>query len=74
MKEIRLKISGMHCGSCEKIIQMDLSDIPGVIDSRIDAKTGSGLVKVEDPVSSETVIATIDKAGYKAKLMGDKIG
>lgn len=71
MKEIKLKISGMHCGSCEKIIQMDLSDVTGVIESKIDSKTGSGLVKTEDSVSDDLVIQTIQSTGYKAQLAGE---
>ena len=71
MKELKLKISGMHCESCEKIIQMDLGDIAGVIESDIDSKTGSGLVKTEDSVSPEVIIKAINNAGYKAELVGE---
>ncbi|MCL5407621.1 MAG: heavy-metal-associated domain-containing protein [Patescibacteria group bacterium] len=68
MKELKFKISGMHCGSCEKIIQMELDDTEGVLESRVDSKTSSGFVKTEDNVSPETIIETIKKAGYKAEL------
>lgn len=73
MKNLNLKISGMHCGSCEKIIQMDLDDVDGVIEAEIDSKKGTGLVKVEDSVSSEVILKTINDAGYKAELVGAKI-
>ncbi|KKQ74331.1 MAG: copper chaperone [Berkelbacteria bacterium GW2011_GWB1_38_5] len=68
MKELKFTISGMHCGSCEKIIQMKLEDIKGVLESDISSETSSGLVKTEDNVSSETIIEAIKKAGYKAEL------
>lgn len=68
MKEIKLKISGMHCSSCEKIIEMDLSDLEGVQESKISSSTGEGLVKVDDSVSAENVINVIEKSGYKAKV------
>lgn len=71
MKEIKLKISGMHCESCEKIIQMDLGDVDGVLESNIDSKTGDGLVKVEDSVSEDLIIKTINNAGYKAQIVGE---
>lgn len=71
MKEIKLKISKMHCESCEKIIQMDLDDIAGVIDAKISSKNGTGLVKVEDSVSSESIIKAIEHLGYKAELAGE---
>ena len=70
MKKLKLKISGMHCGSCERIIQMNLSDINGVIDSHIDAKTGQGLVTVSDTVSDDLIISTIKDTGYHAQLTG----
>lgn len=70
MKEIKLKISGMHCSSCEKIIQMDLDDVEGVIESKIDSKDGSGLIKVEDSVSEDLIVKTVNDAGYQTQLIG----
>jgi copper chaperone CopZ len=71
-KLIKLKITGMHCSSCEKIIQMDLEDVSGVIESEINSKTGTGLVRVEDSMLPEAIIKVIGDAGYKAEIAGDK--
>lgn len=74
MKELKFKISGMHCGSCEKIIQMELDETKGVIDSQISSKMNSGLVKTEDDVSPETIIKAISEVGYKAEIInGDHL-
>lgn len=71
MKEIKLKISGMHCQSCEKLIKMDLEDLDGVLDIKIDSKDGMGKIAVADNVSSGLIIKTIGDTGYKAELMGE---
>lgn len=68
MKELKFKISGMHCGSCEKLIQMELEDTEGVLESEISSQTAIGLVKVEDNVSAQTIINAIGNSGYKAEL------
>ena len=72
MKEIKLKIVGMHCESCEKLIQMELGDTAGVLESEIDAKTGTGLIKTEDSIESDAVIEAVKKAGYKAEISKEK--
>ncbi|EKD56400.1 MAG: hypothetical protein ACD_58C00200G0001 [uncultured bacterium] len=72
-KEIKLKISGMHCASCEKIIAMKLEELDGIIDFKIDAKSGSGIVITKDNVLSSQIIEIINKAGYKSKVESEKM-
>jgi len=68
MKNINLKIEGMHCESCEKIIKMEIEEVPGVLESKIDSKIGTGNIKVEDSVEGEVIIEAVKKAGYKAEI------
>lgn len=72
MKHIELKIAGMHCESCEKIIKMELDDAAGILDSVIDSKAGTGNIKVEDSVSNEDILKIIADAGYKAEILEEK--
>src|SRR3989339_143801 len=67
-KKIHLKISGMHCGSCEKIIDAELIGVPGIISSKIDAQAGAGVVETEDSVAESAVVAAIKVAGYDAEI------
>ncbi|MFA6423772.1 MAG: heavy metal translocating P-type ATPase [Candidatus Magasanikbacteria bacterium] len=68
-KKIHLKISGMHCESCEKIISAELAGVPGIISSHIDAKAGNGIVEVEDSVVESAVVAAIKVAGYDSEIL-----
>ncbi len=69
MKTIHLKIAGMHCESCEKIISMELSNVPGVVKSNIDSKAGHGMIQVEDSVVESALIAAIKVAGFDSEVL-----
>ena len=57
-------VKGMHCPSCEKLLQMDIGDIAGVKSVKADWKKGT--VDVEgDKIDSELVKKAIRGNGYK---------
>lgn len=61
--------TGMHCPSCSMLIQMDVSDLPGVSSVAADHKTGMTEVTYEDSsVTPDQIIEAIKKAGYGAEL------
>ncbi|MDO8524267.1 MAG: heavy-metal-associated domain-containing protein [bacterium] len=73
MKKIILKISGMHCASCEKIITMELGELPGVSNIKIDSTSGVGELEIDSGlVSEQAVLQTIEKAGYKAEIANEE--
>ncbi|MBI2675759.1 MAG: heavy-metal-associated domain-containing protein [Candidatus Aenigmarchaeota archaeon] len=64
MEKMNLNVKGMHCSSCEKLIQMALEDI-GV---KAKADNRKGIVSVEfDPSKSslKKIKESIEKEGYK---------
>ena len=63
-EKLHLKIDGMHCESCEKIITAELSEIAGIADIKINAADGSGELSAPEEVSSETITQAITRAGY----------
>lgn len=65
-----LRIAGMHCSSCAMAIDMDLEDVPGVVEARTNFARGTTEV-VFDPaqVDQEMIIAAIREAGYTASPM-----
>ena len=69
-RTIKLRIEGMHCESCEKIITMELQEIPGVESAKINSQTGAGLVMVREEVSDAQIIAAVVKAGYQSRIVG----
>lgn len=66
-KQARLAIEGMHCPSCARVIQEELRELAGVHAVQVDFGKKRGRV-VFDPqfVSSQKLVATIEKLGYRA--------
>ena len=74
-QKINLEISGMHCGSCEKIIALELSELPGVSEIKINAEKGEGKLMLDVAAnSSQDVIDAIKRAGYGATIVSEKTG
>ena len=65
MAKMAFKVSGMHCSSCEKLLQMNISELKGVKSVKADAI--KGMVEVEgDGIDSSSVKKAIVQSGYKA--------
>ena len=71
-KTVKLHIEGMHCGSCEKIIELELAEVPGLKSAKISWQNGEGDVVVEQGVSDQQIIEAVRKAGYKGEIIGNK--
>lgn len=68
MASIRLKTSGMHCGSCAKRIEMEVAELPGVSSVKADAQ--SGLTEVDFDSSQtgvDAIVEAVKTAGYDAQ-------
>lgn len=69
MNNINFKISGMHCKSCEKLIKMELEEVPGVSDVKIDYNSTKASAKLDPHLSKPAdVIEVIKKIGYQAEM------
>jgi copper chaperone CopZ len=70
MKTTTIQTSGMHCPSCAMLIEMNVSDLPGV--DSVKASHGDGLTTVSfDPakVDAARIAEEIRAAGYEAKIV-----
>ena len=64
MAKMSFKVKGMHCPSCEKLLQMDIGDITGVRSVKADWKMG--MVEVEgEKLDSDAIKKAILDSGYK---------
>ena len=72
-KYLKLKIDGMHCGSCETIITELLSDLSLEIkDIKISSANKSGeLIYDDQKVTKDQIIKIIEKEGYKVKEISE---
>ena len=68
---LRLKTSGMHCGSCAMLIDMTLTELDGVSASKSDAAAGETIVTFDDTaVTPEVLVAAVQGVGYEAEVDG----
>ncbi|MGA9060890.1 MAG: cation transporter [Terracidiphilus sp.] len=71
MPEFKLKIDGMHCGSCVRRVSQALAATPGVVVNEVSVgaarlTTAQEAAPDDDPVG--LAIAAVAKAGYTAHL------
>lgn len=69
MDKLSLKISGMHCESCEKIIGMELSEIPGIQNVKISSVAGTGELEASPDVNNSKIEEALVRAGYSGKVV-----
>jgi copper chaperone CopZ len=60
------KVTGMTCGHCEAAVRSEVSEIAGVEQVEVSAKTGSLVITSSAPVDDAPVLAAVDEAGYEA--------
>lgn len=69
MTKEQFKVSGMHCTSCAMNIEGELEDLRGVMKANVNfAKQLTHVEYDEKIVSSQQIIATIQKLGYEVNL------
>jgi len=69
MEKIILKISGMHCASCEKIITIELKEVEGVEVVKVNHQTGEAVIEAEAETDKNAIIDAVKKAGYEAQIV-----
>ncbi len=67
--KIILKIAGMTCKSCEKLITGELSELSNVTDIKISSANGSGELIATSEVSDKSILKAIVDAGYKGTIV-----
>lgn len=70
-RQWQLKISGMSCASCVGRIETALRRLPGVLEASVNLATETAAVRGLASVDSDTLIATVTRAGYGARLQDD---
>lgn len=68
MKNIHINITGMGCAACVKKCTDALQAVPGITEVSVDLKGKCADVSCQDDISSQTLLAAISAAGFKASL------
>lgn len=67
MNSYEYQVSGMTCGHCEMSIRKTLSEVAGVENIQVSAKTGKLVVIGSGAVDEAEVLAAVYEAGYAAE-------
>jgi len=71
-KRLRIEIEGMHCTSCEKLLNEGIKELAGVLESRVSFENKNASV-LYDPTKTkrEDILTVIEKEGYKTKIASE---
>lgn len=65
---LELNLGGLHCTSCATNIDLELEDLPGVIESNTNYQTQKSVLKIQpDNVKLDQIKSIIKKLGYQVK-------
>ncbi len=66
---LKLKIDGMHCSSCAKVISLGLEELTGVGKIVIDEKSKLAEIEFdENKISQDKILETIRNSGYTPNI------
>ncbi|HEX3436373.1 MAG TPA: heavy-metal-associated domain-containing protein [Pseudacidobacterium sp.] len=66
MKEITLRIDGMHCGACIRRVTQALQKVEG--SEVTEVRVGAARVAVPETAAEPAILDALAKAGYSAHL------
>ena len=68
MKDIKLKIAGMHCTGCSSRLEKVLNNIGGVEKAKVSFEEEEAVITYDnEKVSEKQIIIEIEEAGFKAE-------
>jgi Cu+-exporting ATPase len=66
VESVELDIGGMTCASCASRVEKALARVPGVTRATVNLATEKATIEAESPVTADTLVAAVTKAGYEA--------
>ena len=68
MREIKLKIEGMHCAGCSNRLEKILNNVDGVESAKVSLEEKSADIKYnEEEREINTILQEIEDAGFKGE-------
>ena len=68
MKEIKLKIEGMHCAGCSNRLEKILNNVDGIESAKVSLEEKSADIKYnEEEREWNTILQEIEDAGFKGE-------
>jgi copper chaperone CopZ len=66
MSTSKYAVTGMTCGHCELSVREDVSEVAGVQNVEVSAKTGTLIVTSSGAIDDAQILAAVNEAGYSA--------
>ncbi len=66
-KTCPLRIKGMHCEMCPDKAEAALKSVPGVKSAKVDYKSATAEVVVDNSVKPAQLMSAVQKAGFQAE-------
>lgn len=60
-----VKVGGMMCEGCVRMVDKTLSALPGVKKADVNLKKKEAVLKVNEPLSEEVIKNALEDAGYR---------
>lgn len=68
MKDIKLKIEGMHCTGCSSRLEKVLNNVEGVEKATVSFEEKEAIITYnEEKISEKQIKSEIEEAGFKAE-------
>ena len=64
---VRLRVSGMSCGHCERAVEQALSEVPGVT-RVVSVSHAQGEAVVDGDPDPEALVEAVAEEGYQAEV------
>jgi copper chaperone CopZ len=71
MKEVILKVEGMHCGECEAKVNDLVRKAINVKSVKSNRKQNQTTIVLEDDVDYEPALKAVNEFGYKAEFVSE---
>ncbi|MFH1172927.1 MAG: sulfite exporter TauE/SafE family protein [bacterium] len=69
LKKIQVQIKGIHCASCQVLIETEIKALAGIKDIKVNYQNGDGQIEYEDNLISQAqIFAAIAKLDYQVEL------
>ncbi len=72
MNKQTIPIKGMHCRSCEILLEEKLKELPEVKNVRVIYKKNEAVIYSDLPISTEKIKSTVEAAGYRIGINDTK--
>ncbi|PIR08049.1 hypothetical protein COV53_05060 [Candidatus Gottesmanbacteria bacterium CG11_big_fil_rev_8_21_14_0_20_37_11] len=72
MKKTTINIKGMHCRSCELLVEGELGNLKGVNEINVSQKKGVAEILHEEHLDYEQIRCLVEKAGYEIGVSDKK--